>query len=70
MEYIHASDYCVYAIDGEQVTCFDQSVPGTRRGSDPDRLVSKMREVGLSGEGPGINTPFPRSFGQATTVHR
>ncbi|MDP9866398.1 MULTISPECIES: DUF6461 domain-containing protein [Streptosporangium] len=66
---VHATDYFVYAIDGEQVTCFDQLVPDTRWGSDPDRLVSKMREVGLSWEGPGVGAPFPRpSFPRSFTL--
>lgn len=65
---IHASDYFVYAVDGEQVTCFDQLVPGTRWGSDPDRLIGKMHEVGLSWEGPGIDAPFPRSFALAKKI--
>lgn len=65
---LHASDYFVYAVDGEQITCFDQLVPGTRWGSDPDRLAGKMREVGLSWEGPGGDAPFPRSFALAKRI--
>ncbi|GAA2210312.1 hypothetical protein GCM10009850_057710 [Nonomuraea monospora] len=63
---LHASDYFIYAVDGEQVTWFDQLGPHARTGSDPDRLVKEMREVGLDPdhdwEGPGIDSTFPRSF--------
>lgn len=65
---VHATDYFAYAVDSEEVTCFDQLVPDTRWGSDPDRLVSKMREVGLSWEGPDIDAPFPRSFALARKI--
>ncbi|MGI5493125.1 DUF6461 domain-containing protein [Microtetraspora malaysiensis] len=65
---LHATDYFVYAVDSEEITCFDQLVPDTRWGGDPDRLVSEMREVGLSWEGPGIDAPFPRSFALAKKI--
>jgi hypothetical protein len=65
---LHATDYFVYAVDSEEVTSFDQLVPDTRWGSDPDRLVSEMCEVGLSWEGPGIDAPFPRSFALAKKI--
>ncbi|MDP9844892.1 DUF6461 domain-containing protein [Streptosporangium lutulentum] len=65
---IHAADYFIYAVDGEQVTCFDQLVPDTRWGRDPDRLVGMMHEVGLSWEGPGGDAPFPRSFALAKKI--
>ncbi|GAA4507604.1 DUF6461 domain-containing protein [Nonomuraea ferruginea] len=65
---LHATDYFVYAVDSEEVTSFDQLVPDTRWGSDPDRLASEMREVGLSWEGPGIDAPFPRSFALAKKI--
>lgn len=65
---VHASDYFVYAVDSEEVTSFDQLVPDTRWGSDPDRLIGKMREVGLSGEGSDIDDPFPRSFALAKKI--
>ncbi|TMR99348.1 DUF6461 domain-containing protein [Nonomuraea basaltis] len=65
---LHATDYFVYAVDSEEVIRFDQLVPDTRWGSDPDRLVSEMREVGLSWEGPGIDAPFPRSFALAKKI--
>ncbi|MGW5689344.1 DUF6461 domain-containing protein [Nonomuraea sp. NPDC003754] len=65
---VHATDYFVYAVDSEEVTRFDQLVPDTRWGSDPDRLVNKMCEVGLSWEGPDIDAPFPRSFALAKKI--
>ncbi|WP_214415350.1 DUF6461 domain-containing protein [Sphaerisporangium fuscum] len=36
-----------YAVDGELVTCFNYMHPTQRYGSDPDRLVDVMREVGF-----------------------
>ncbi|WP_113705336.1 DUF6461 domain-containing protein [Nonomuraea lactucae] len=43
----YANDMFVYAIDGERLTSFDPRKPGWRYGSDPDRLLSVMREAGL-----------------------
>ncbi|WP_440098091.1 DUF6461 domain-containing protein [Streptosporangium sp. H16] len=36
-----------YAVDGEHVTAFDPIDPTERSGSDPDRLVDLMRDVGF-----------------------
>ena len=69
---IHASDFFVYAADGALVTWFDLLGPDARAGSDPDRLVDMMREVGLDPdldwEGPGVNASFPRSFALARKI--
>jgi hypothetical protein len=69
---LHASDYFIYVVDGEQITWFDQLCPQARAGSDPDRLVEEMREVGLDPdhdwEGPGIDGTFPRSFALAKRI--
>ncbi|SDJ93169.1 DUF6461 domain-containing protein [Nonomuraea jiangxiensis] len=69
---LHASDYFIYAVDGEQITWFDQLRPHARTGIDPDRLVEEMREVGLDPdhdwEGPGIDATFPRSFALAKRI--
>ncbi|MFC4531761.1 DUF6461 domain-containing protein [Sphaerisporangium dianthi] len=43
----YANDLFVYAIDGEILTSFDPRKPGWRDGSDPDRLLDTMREVGI-----------------------
>lgn len=43
----HANDLFVYALDGEVLTSFDPGKPGWRDGSDPDRLLDTMREVGF-----------------------
>lgn len=69
---IHATDYFCYVVDGEEVTWFDPLCPQTRAGSDPDRLVREMREVGLDPEhdwdGPGIDGMFPRCFALAKRI--
>ncbi|MEV5895652.1 DUF6461 domain-containing protein [Nonomuraea fuscirosea] len=46
----YATDSFVYAVDGEIVTSFTPHLPGTRWGSDPDRLNELMRETGLPPE--------------------
>ncbi|GAA3440906.1 DUF6461 domain-containing protein [Planomonospora venezuelensis] len=43
----YASDSFVYVVDGEPVVWFDPMLPDARSGSDPDRFVEEMREVGL-----------------------
>ncbi|MER5319506.1 DUF6461 domain-containing protein [Streptosporangium roseum] len=69
---VHATDHFVYAVDGKLITRFDQLAPQARAGSDPDRLVDMMREVGLDPdldwEGPGLNATFPRSFALARKI--
>ncbi|MEW9533906.1 DUF6461 domain-containing protein [Microbispora sp. NPDC049125] len=42
-----SSDRFAYAVDGEQVTAFDPMIPAWRYGTDPDRLVELMRDVGF-----------------------
>ncbi|WP_344889886.1 DUF6461 domain-containing protein [Nonomuraea antimicrobica] len=42
-----ATDRFAYAVDGELVTAFDPMIPAWRSGSDPDRLVNLMRDVGF-----------------------
>jgi hypothetical protein len=37
----------VYSVDGVVVTKFEPHSPDWRRGSDPDRLLAQMREVGI-----------------------
>ncbi|MCK2214780.1 DUF6461 domain-containing protein [Actinomadura sp. ATCC 31491] len=46
----YAEDSFVYAVDGEVVTRFAPHLPGTRWGSDPDRINELMRETGLPPE--------------------
>ncbi|TMR94717.1 DUF6461 domain-containing protein [Nonomuraea basaltis] len=43
----YATDLFVYAIDGDRLTSFDPRKPAWRYGSDPDRLLDAMREVGV-----------------------
>ncbi|MFI7052458.1 DUF6461 domain-containing protein [Streptosporangium canum] len=43
----YASGRFVHAIDSDEITCFDPLVPHLRSGSDPDRWVNQMRDVGL-----------------------
>ncbi|GAA3443817.1 DUF6461 domain-containing protein [Planomonospora venezuelensis] len=43
----YAADRFEYAVDGGQVTSFNLMIPACRHGSDPDRLVSLMREAGV-----------------------
>jgi hypothetical protein len=38
-----------HAVDGEVVTQFDPTSPADRRGTDPDRLLPRMTDVGLTG---------------------
>ncbi|MEU4829936.1 DUF6461 domain-containing protein [Streptosporangium sp. NPDC023615] len=78
---MHASDFFVYAADGEVVTWFDLSGPDARAGSDPDRFVAMMREVGLDPAldpclepdtdpeyPPPLCDEFPRSFALARKI--
>ncbi|MEV4365896.1 DUF6461 domain-containing protein [Nonomuraea sp. NPDC049637] len=66
---LHADDHFTYATDGEQITRFNHLSPHARMGSDPDRLLVEMREVGLDPDhdrqGPGIHASFQRSFALA-----
>ncbi|MGS2641231.1 DUF6461 domain-containing protein [Streptosporangium sp. LJ11] len=43
----YAADRFAYAVDGQVVTSFNPMIPAWRYGSDPDRLVSLMREAGF-----------------------
>ncbi|MEU7742163.1 DUF6461 domain-containing protein [Nonomuraea sp. NPDC049158] len=43
----YASDCFGYAVDGELITSFNPMIPAWRSGSDPDRLVDVMRDVGF-----------------------
>jgi hypothetical protein len=40
-----------YSVDGVMVTEFEPFFPGDRNGSDPDRLLSHMRELGMPLDG-------------------
>lgn len=46
----YAEDSFVYAVDGKIVTSFTPHLPGTRWGSDTDRINELMRETGLPPE--------------------
>jgi hypothetical protein len=43
----YASDDFIHTIDGDVITRFEPLVPHLRSGSDPDRWVHQMRDVGL-----------------------
>jgi Family of unknown function (DUF6461) len=44
---VNADRRFCYAVDGELLTSFDPMAPARRYGSQPDRLLSLMCEVGL-----------------------
>ncbi|MEV0309326.1 DUF6461 domain-containing protein [Nonomuraea fuscirosea] len=44
-------EYFVYSVDGVVVTEFEPCFPGDRNGSDPDRLLLHMRELGMPLDG-------------------
>lgn len=46
------SDYFFYFADGTEVTSFEPLLAFDRGGSDPDRFVDQMRQVGLDVEQP------------------
>ncbi|MEU8393936.1 DUF6461 domain-containing protein [Nonomuraea sp. NPDC048892] len=68
----YAQDTFAYIVDGAPVVWFDPMYPEERSGSDPDRLVTKMREAGLDPDhdidGPGIEHPMERSFALASDI--
>ncbi|QFY13819.1 hypothetical protein GBF35_51210 [Nonomuraea phyllanthi] len=68
----YASDAFAYIVDGTPVVWFDPALPNARSGSDPDRLVDKMREVGLDpdhdSDGAEIDHPLERSFALASGI--
>jgi hypothetical protein len=68
----YAEDTFAYIIDGTPVVSFDPMYPEERSGSDPDRFVTKMHEVGLDPnhdiDGPGIDHPMESSFALASSI--
>ncbi|MET9336505.1 DUF6461 domain-containing protein [Nonomuraea sp. NPDC003804] len=68
----YASDTFAYIVDGTPVVWFDPMLPDARSGSDPDRFVEEMRELGLDPDhdidGPGIDYPIERSFALASRI--
>ncbi|WP_371784213.1 DUF6461 domain-containing protein [Streptosporangium subroseum] len=70
----YASDTFAYLVDGEPVVWFDPMLPDARSGSDPDRFVKEMREVGLDPEhdididDSDIDFPMERSFALASRI--
>ncbi|HZE32290.1 MAG TPA: DUF6461 domain-containing protein [Actinoallomurus sp.] len=50
----YAEDFFVSAIDGTIATSFTPSWPSRRHGSDPDRLNTLMRQVGLEPQQEGM----------------
>ncbi|GAA3465756.1 DUF6461 domain-containing protein [Nonomuraea roseola] len=67
-----ASDTFAYIVDGTPVVWFDPMFPDERSGSDPDRFIEEMRQVGLDPDhdidGPGIDFPIPSSFALASKI--
>ncbi|GIH90538.1 DUF6461 domain-containing protein [Planobispora siamensis] len=70
----YASDSFAYIVDGESVLHFDPMCPDDRSGSDPDRFIKEMREVGLDPEydifddDSHIEFPIERSFALAGRI--
>ncbi|MFG1948422.1 DUF6461 domain-containing protein [Nonomuraea sp. NPDC048826] len=68
----YAQDTFAYIVDGVPVVSFDPMCPNHRAGSDPDRFVAKMREVGLDPghdlDGPGIEHRIEASFALASSI--
>ncbi|WP_345681572.1 DUF6461 domain-containing protein [Streptosporangium roseum] len=70
----YASDTFAYIVDGEPVVQFDPVLPDDRSGTDPDRFVEEMREVGLDPDydididGSCIDFPIERSFALASRI--
>ncbi|WP_052422344.1 DUF6461 domain-containing protein [Nonomuraea candida] len=68
----YARDTFAYIVEGTPVVWFDPMYPEERSGSDPDRFVAKMREVGLDPDhdidGPGIDHPMESSFALASSI--
>ncbi|GAA0550627.1 DUF6461 domain-containing protein [Actinomadura livida] len=46
----YADDSFVYAVDGELITGFDPHLPGSRWGSEPDRINPDLHKLGLPTE--------------------
>jgi hypothetical protein len=44
----YASPTFAYAVDGELITHFDPTFPADRYGTDPDRLLTRMHDVGFT----------------------
>ncbi|MEU6716897.1 DUF6461 domain-containing protein [Nonomuraea sp. NPDC046802] len=68
----YAEDTFAYIVDGTPVVWFDPMYPEERSGSDPDRFVTKMHEVGLDPDhdidGPRIDRPMESSFALASSI--
>ncbi|GAA2213057.1 hypothetical protein GCM10009850_085190 [Nonomuraea monospora] len=68
----YAQNTFAYIADGTPVVQFDPMFPEERSGSDADRFVVKMREIGLDPEhdidGPGIDQPMEGSFALASGI--
>ncbi|MFI7147145.1 DUF6461 domain-containing protein [Nonomuraea sp. NPDC050022] len=68
----YAEDTFAYIVDGTPVVRFDPMYPEERSGSDPDRFVTKMHEVGLDPnhdiDGRRIDHPMERSFALASSI--
>ncbi|GAA3128109.1 DUF6461 domain-containing protein [Streptosporangium carneum] len=70
----YASDSFAYIVDGEPVVHFDPMRPYDRSGSDPDRFVKEMSEVGLDPErdvdvdDSPVESPMERSFALASRI--
>ncbi|GIH76439.1 DUF6461 domain-containing protein [Planobispora longispora] len=69
----YASDTFAYIVDGEPVVWFDPMFPEERSGTDPDRFVGEMREVGLDpdhdiDDSEDIRFPIERSFALASRI--
>ncbi|GIH70711.1 DUF6461 domain-containing protein [Sphaerimonospora thailandensis] len=58
-----------YAFDGELVTGLDPSCPGTRWGTEPDRLNQHLRELGIDPDADDwIDNPIPAALALASRI--
>ncbi|MEU9833196.1 DUF6461 domain-containing protein [Streptosporangium sp. NPDC048047] len=68
----YAADTFAYIVGGEPVVEFEPVLPDDRSGTDPDRFIKEMREIGLDPDhdidGPAIDFPIERSFVLASRI--
>jgi hypothetical protein len=61
LESLVSSGYFYYFADGEEVTSFEPLMSPWRYGTDPDRFVPQMRQVGLDVEPPSDDAAIGES---------
>ncbi|WP_246267624.1 DUF6461 domain-containing protein [Nonomuraea typhae] len=58
----YANDSFLYAVDGRGITWFDPEIPDSRVGAEPDRLLDRMRRLGLDPDAEEIDDALERAF--------